>query len=195
MLPLNALNCLGPSTLITKVSLVWYCSQLAMQNIVLLMLTLVNMEVQTIVASWEVLVYIKRVNVPAPTEADEFEDPLPCFLLGYKIFPLKTWLMRPFPGSLDDSQKIFNYRLSRARHPIENEFGILVARWRIFKRPIRASIATVQSIIGACVYLHNYLQTAQSFPAGNYMFKVNNRNIRTRCEICSKLTIKTPERR
>ena len=27
------------------------------------------------------------------------------------------------------------------------------------------------------------------------MFKVNNRNNRTRCEICSKLTIKTPERR
>ena len=33
------------------------------------------------------------------------------------------------------------------------------------------------------------------YPAGNYMFKVNNRNARTRCEICSKLTIKTPERR
>ena len=32
-------------------------------------------------------------------------------------------------------------------------------------------------------------------PAGNYMFKVNNRNTRTRSEICSKLTIKTPERR
>ena len=32
-------------------------------------------------------------------------------------------------------------------------------------------------------------------PAGNYMFQVNNRNTRTRCEICSKLTIKTPERR
>ena len=25
------------------------------------------------------------------------------------------------------------------------------------------------------------------------MFKVNNRNTRTRCDICSKLTIKTPE--
>ena len=32
-------------------------------------------------------------------------------------------------------------------------------------------------------------------PAGNCMFKVNNRNTRARCEICSKLTIKTPERR
>ena len=32
-------------------------------------------------------------------------------------------------------------------------------------------------------------------PNGNYMFKVSNRNTRTRCEICSKLTRKTPERR
>ena len=31
------------------------------------------------------------------------------------------------------------------------------------------------------------------YSAGNYMFKVNNRNIRTRYEICSKLTIKAPE--
>ena len=28
-----------------------------------------------------------------------------------------------------------------------------------------------------------------------YFLKVNNRNTRTKCEICSKLTIKTPERR
>ena len=28
-----------------------------------------------------------------------------------------------------------------------------------------------------------------------YLFKDNNRNTRKRCEICSKLTIKTPERR
>ena len=31
-------------------------------------------------------------------------------------------------------------------------------------------------------------------PAGIYLLKVNNRNTRTRCEICPKLTIKTPER-
>ena len=32
------------------------------------------------------------------------------------------------------------------------------------------------------------------YPVGNYMLKVSNRNTRTRCEICSKVTIKTPER-
>ena len=32
-------------------------------------------------------------------------------------------------------------------------------------------------------------------PTGNYMFKAKNRNTKARCEICSKLTVKTPERR
>ena len=35
----------------------------------------------------------------------------------------------------------------------------------------------------------------KSFPVGIYLLKVNNRNIRIRCEICSTLTIKTPEQR
>ena len=30
-------------------------------------------------------------------------------------------------------------------------------------------------------------------PAGIYLLKVNSRNTRTRCEICSKLTIKTSD--
>ena len=37
--------------------------------------------------------------------------------------------------------------------------------------------------------------TISSLPSGDFMFKVNKRNSRKMCEICSKLTIKTPERR
>ena len=33
-----------------------------------------------------------------------------------------------------------------------------------------------------------------SIPAGIYLLKVNNRSTRTKCQICSKLAIKTPER-
>ena len=44
--------------------------------------------------------------------------------------------------------------------------------------------------------LQNSLHCAKSLnPAGNNMIKVNDRNTRTRCEIYSKLTIKTTERR
>ena len=33
------------------------------------------------------------------------------------------------------------------------------------------------------------------YPAGNYMFKVNNRNVRTRYKLFSKLTIKVSKQR
>ena len=36
---------------------------------------------------------------------------------------------------------------------------------------------------------------SNQYPAGIYPLKVNNRNTRTKCKICSKLTIKTPEQR
>ena len=38
------------------------------------------------------------------------------------------------------------------------------------------------------------LKNHKSYRFGNYMFKVNYRNTRTRYEICLKLTITTPER-
>ena len=44
------------------------------------------------------------------------------------------------------------------------------------------------------VYRRRPFDVKNSNPVGNYMFKVSNGNIRTRCEICLKLTIKIPER-
>ena len=40
-----------------------------------------------------------------------------------------------------------------------------------------------------------YWISDQTNSADNYLFKVNNKNSRTRCGVCSKLTIKIPERR
>ena len=37
--------------------------------------------------------------------------------------------------------------------------------------------------------------SSYSIPVGIYLLKVNDRNTRARFEICSKLTIKTPEQR
>ena len=41
---------------------------------------------------------------------------------------------------------------------------------------------------------HHKEENLRTYPAGNCMFKVINRNTKNRCEICSKLTIKTPKR-
>ena len=46
------------------------------------------------------------------------------------------------------------------------------------------------------IYLYERsLTSIIEIPAGIYLLKVNYRKTRTRCEICSKLTIKLPERR
>ena len=42
--------------------------------------------------------------------------------------------------------------------------------------------------------LYDIATSIQTIPAGNYMFKVNNRNTRTRCGVCSKLTKKIQQR-
>ena len=49
--------------------------------------------------------------------------------------------------------------------------------------------------ITSCDWLWFLLFHTCPDPANIYLFKVNNRNTRKRCETCSKLTIKTPERR
>lgn len=84
---------------------------------------------------------------------------LPFVFLGDEAFPLKVNLMRPFPGcGLDFSKRIYNYRLSRARRVIENTFGILCTRFRIFRRPIAVkSERAVQVTKAACV-LHNFIR-------------------------------------
>ena len=84
---------------------------------------------------------------------------LPFYLVGDEIFALKPWLLQPYPGkNIKEEESIFNYRLSRARRVIENCFGILVARWRIFCRAIQAKVETVQAIVQAAICLHNYLR-------------------------------------
>ena len=101
-------------------------------------------------------------KVPPEENVKNSTFELPYYLVGDEIFPLKTWLMRPFPGKLTEEQRIFNYRLSRARRVIENTFGILVARWRLFRGPIRADRENVLRYVLAAISLHNYLRLTDS---------------------------------
>ncbi|XP_045028246.1 protein ANTAGONIST OF LIKE HETEROCHROMATIN PROTEIN 1-like isoform X2 [Daphnia magna] len=76
-------------------------------------------------------------------------------------FPLKKNIMKPYPGrstgSLTKEELIFNYRLSRARRTIENAFGIVTNKLRIFRKPMIGSPQNVENYIKAGVVLHNML--------------------------------------
>ena len=85
------------------------------------------------------------------------------FVVGDDAFALKTYLLKPYSGTnLTRKQKVFNYRLSRARRIVENGFGILASRFRIFQKPIPTDVHTTDKIIRASCALHNWLRLTSS---------------------------------
>lgn len=71
-------------------------------------------------------------------------------------------MLKPFSKNrLSAEERIFNYRLSRARRVIENTFGILGSKWRIYRSAINASLELTEKIIKATVCLHNWLRNHQ----------------------------------
>ena len=72
-------------------------------------------------------------------------------------------LLRPYPGQgILEEQKIFNYRLSRARRVIENALGKLATRWRVFMQPIQSTVEKTDRIVKATICLHNSLRQKNS---------------------------------
>ena len=100
----------------------------------------------------------KSLNIPNGKLLPGRENPLPYVIVGDEAFPLKTYLLKPYPSrQLDLSKRIFNYRLSRARRVVENVFGILASRFRVFKSTIDMEPEKAQKIVLACCALHNFL--------------------------------------
>ncbi|KAJ8928084.1 hypothetical protein NQ314_019382 [Rhamnusium bicolor] len=103
----------------------------------------------------------KTLLLPEPSALNNVGPTLPYVIVGDEAFQLSTYMLRPFPrsrGKLTREKRVFNYRLSRARRVIKNVFGILVAKWCIFRKPIYASLETTRKIIQAAVVLHNFLR-------------------------------------
>ena len=76
--------------------------------------------------------------------------------------------MKPYPKEiLSLKERIYNFRLSRARRIIQNAFGILVARCRIFCKPIIAKEKVAVNVTKAAIALHNYLMHDRQFKSLN----------------------------
>jgi len=58
---------------------------------------------------------------------------------------------------LSCEERVFNYRLSRARRYVECAFGILTAKWRLLKKAIGTSVNKAGRIVSCICLLHNII--------------------------------------
>jgi len=105
------------------------------------------------------------LNVPPPCSLPGAPRKiLPHVFVGDETFPLMLNLMRPFLGTeLSKEKRIFNYQLFRAGRIVKNSFGILSAKWRVFKRPIAIAPERADKVIKATSCLHNFLRSEQGY--------------------------------
>ena len=100
--------------------------------------------------------------VPDPRTTPNSNTPIPSLIVADSAFALSAKLMKPYSdrGSTRE-QRVFNYRLSRARRIVENAFGILAARFGVYQRAMLCQPSTVKKIILATLTLHNFLRVCK----------------------------------
>lgn len=104
-----------------------------------------------------------RLNLPMPKALPNRQTPVPYVLVADDAFAMKPDLLKPYSGrNLVGLQRLFNYRLSRARRIIENVFGIMSARFRVLRKPIHLDANKTRKITLACGALHNFLMSRSS---------------------------------
>lgn len=99
------------------------------------------------------------LRLPGPSRIRGMDDDLPYYMVGDDAFPLKYNLLKPYPQlNLNLRQRISNYRLSRSRRVVENAFGILTTKFRLFRQEMTMRPNGCQIVIAAAVVLHNMLR-------------------------------------
>lgn len=107
--------------------------------------------------------YNNTLGLPEPKPLSGRFKRMPYVIVADDAFPLTDNIMKPFPQRLlTHENRIYNYRLSRARRIVECAFGILANRWRVLLHTIHLSPEKVELITLTCVVLHNFLTTESS---------------------------------
>ena len=102
---------------------------------------------------------IDDVSVKLPRDDFLTNDcKLPYVFPGNDAFPLKKFMMKPYPQqNLIADKTIYNYRYSRARRISENLFSIPANRWRIYLTIINLEPKIVKDVVLTTLILHNML--------------------------------------
>lgn len=118
------------------------------------------------------------LNIPPPQPLPGRIKNVPHVIIADDAFPLKPYLMKPYPfRNQPGPNRVYNYRLSRARRVVENAFGILANRLRILRKPIELCPEKFTKIVSATCVLHNFLLDRNSrhlyAPQGTFDEKID----------------------
>ncbi|XP_026462861.1 protein ANTAGONIST OF LIKE HETEROCHROMATIN PROTEIN 1-like [Ctenocephalides felis] len=104
------------------------------------------------------------LNLPEATLLPGSLQKCPHVFISDRALPLTTKIMKPFGGfhSKNTKERIFNYRLSRARRVVENVFGIMSSVFRVLRKPLCLQPDKAQKIVFATVFLHNFLRASKT---------------------------------
>lgn len=120
----------------------------------------------TIFQNSELFKQLERNNLglPAPKYLRGSNIVAPHVIVGDGAFGISNYVMKPYlRNDMTYKQKIFNYRLSRARRYIECTFGILSNKFRVFHTPMNASFSNAKNIVPACCVLHNFIRVRDGY--------------------------------
>ncbi|PNF30408.1 hypothetical protein B7P43_G12870, partial [Cryptotermes secundus] len=113
---------------------------------------------------------IRNGSLPLPNDKQlpNFEQNSPFVFIGDETFPLRTYLLRPYPRRRvqnSEAASYFNYRLSRARMTVECAFGINSAKFRMLLKSIETSVENAVHIVKAICILHNAIIDMEEDPS------------------------------
>ena len=104
------------------------------------------------------------LNLPPPRKLGNDTTLYPYVFVGEDAFPLKPCLIKPYPReNISIEERIYNYRISRARRIVENGFGIATSRFRVFHRPMCENVDTTVAVTKAVIAVHNLLMYGRNF--------------------------------
>lgn len=123
----------------------------------------------------------KKLNIPNPVPLPPEGIKVPYVFVADDAFPMHEHIMRNYGGhNLSTKQKVFNYRLCKARKYVECAFGILSNKWRVFHSALNLSKDTAIEVVKACVVLHNIVREMDGYRPADLvecaLKPVNNNN-------------------
>ena len=94
------------------------------------------------------------------TSLDSFlkELPIGFYIVADNAYTITNSLLIPYSGNdrRYPNNDVFNFYMSQLRIKIEQAFGMMVNKWRIFKRPIEMKLSRIPHLVECAFRLQNF---------------------------------------